>query len=170
MLQNLGNAAMEVGVGLLLLPGMQLKGGAAIGTGALIHMATEIGCNFGAGGKSPSGGIFCDVDVSGVCVEWDQGEGSLRQMYGDEEIVVAPNFKELISIGCETGEPDGDVDSKGYLATYRTIVTKGIDGNLFSSEQILYYKPGTFPSVYSVPIITGEEYPPDGECTTKGVA
>ena len=33
MLQNLGNAAMEVGVGLLLLPGMQLKGGAALGTG-----------------------------------------------------------------------------------------------------------------------------------------
>jgi hypothetical protein len=167
MLQNLGNAAMEVGIGLLLVPGMQLKGGAAIGTGALVHMATEIGCNFGAGGKSPSGGIFCDVDVSGVCMEFDQGQGKLYQRYGDDEIEVSVNYKEVISIGCETGDPDTDVDSKGYLSTYRQVVTKGLNGELFSSEQILYYRPGTIPTVYSKPIITGEDSVPDGECTVK---
>ena len=157
MLQNLGNAAMEVGIGLLLVPGMQLKGGAAIGTGALVHMATEIGCNFGAGGKSPSGGIFCDVDVSGVCMEFDQGQGKLYQRYGDDEIEVSVNYKEVISIGCETGDPDTDVDSKGYLSTYRQVVTKGLNGELFSSEQILYYTPGTIPTLYSKPLITGED-------------
>ena len=167
LLGQVGNAAINTGVGLLAIPGLQLKGAAALSAGALVSYAVSIGCNYGAGGKSPSGGIFCDVDVSGVCMEFDEGEGNLYQTYGDIERSVGGNYAELISIGCETGEPDDDVDSLGYLATYRQIVTKGIDGNLVSSEQILYYKPGTFPAVYSKPLITGEDFPPDGKCTTK---
>jgi hypothetical protein len=167
LLNQVGNAAINTGVGLLALPGLQLKGAGVLAAGALVSYAVSIGCNYGAGGKSPSGGIFCDVDVSGVCMEFDQGQGKLYQRYGDDEIEVSTNYKEVISIGCETGEPDTDVDSKGYLSTYRQVVTKGLNGELFSSEQILYYTPGTIPTVYSKPLITGEDSLPDGECTVK---
>ena len=167
MLQNLGNAAMEVGIGLLLVPGMQLKGGAAIGTGALVHMATEIGCNFGAGGKSPSGGQYCKVEMSDVCHEWDEGQGALTQEYdGEYSSVGAGNYVELVEIGCPKNQST-DTDSKGYQFSYRDITFIQYDGTVTTSEVILRNKPGQFPRLSSEPIITGEADPPDGVCTTK---
>ena len=167
LLNQVGNAAINTGVGLLLIPGLQLKGAAALAAGSLVSYAVSIGCNYGIGGKSPSGGVFCDVDVSGVCMEWDVGQGLLYQLYDGEEITAGGNYKELISIGCNKGEVDDDLDSKGYYASYRDVSVKLYDGTLSVSEQILYYRPGEMPRLYSKPLITGEDDPPDGECTTK---
>lgn len=167
LLGQVGNAAINTGVGLLAIPGLQLKGAAALSAGALVSYAVSIGCSYGSGGQSPSGGTFCDVNMAGFCMEWDQGEGLMYQMYDGQESSVASNYVEMISVGCNKGEVDTTPDSKGYLASYRDIAFKTRDGGISTVEQILYYKPGEMPTLYSKPAIQGDGQFPDGVCTAK---
>ena len=166
LLSQVGNAAINTGVGLLTIPGLQLKGAGLLSAGALVSYAVSIGCPYGAGGKGPEGGIFCKVDVGGVCIEWDEGEGLLYQDVTGEEITKGGNYVELLEIGC----PDAastDPDANGLLFAYYQITVRNIDGTISQTEQILRYPPGQIPVLKSKPVIHDDPNLIDGKCTTK---
>ena len=166
LLGQVGNAAINTGVGLLAIPGLQLKGAAALSAGALVSYAVSIGCNYGAGGQGPEGGPMCQVIVSDVCLTFDAGEGVLQFEYDGGYEQVGSNYKELLQIGCPKGEAIGP-DSKGYYGTYRDITYKRIDNTVVVSEVILRNRENNFPILRSVPVTNDDPNIPDGECSTK---
>lgn len=169
ILQNVGAGFTDIGLGLLLAPGFQKPGALAFGTGALATYASSILCPYQEGGKG-AGGDFCDVRMNGVCIEFEQGEGTLLQEYDGEMINAGiGNYVQLMEIGCDKYGPDDSPDSKGYYSTYRDIkYTQKFSGDeVQTSEVILYYKANENPVLGSEPITTSDPNVDDGVCTLK---
>lgn len=166
LLQTVGQGATEVGLGLLIAPGFNVAGAKTLGVGALVTYAAEILCNYEQGGRGPTGENYCQVNSDGVCVEYEQGLGTLLQEYDGNQTTVGFNYAKLISITCDT-DNDNTEDSKGYLSSYRTFEWINLAGELESGEFILYYKPGSVPILSSEGLVQDDINIPDGECTTK---
>ena len=167
-LQSIGGGLTETGLGMLIVPGFNKAGAIAFGAGALTTYASSILCPYTEGGKG-SGGDFCDVNMEGVCTLFEKGEGGLYQEYdGAETPTGSGNYVELVAIGCDKYGP-GDADSKGYYATYRDIKFTSLfsQGEVETSEVILYYKQSANPTLFSKPINANDPNVPNGECTTK---
>ncbi|MCP4812218.1 MAG: hypothetical protein GY888_06895, partial [Planctomycetaceae bacterium] len=166
VLQQAGDAAFRTGIGMMAW-GFVKPGAVLTGAGALATYAARIGCPYGVGGSSGSGGLFCDVNTDGVCLEHEQGEGNLYYEYDGGWSRVGFNYAKLLSIGCDESEPPDQTDSKGYLFTYRDIEYTDWQGNLQISNVILRYKPGQVPLLKSEPLSPDDPVVPDGKCSGK---
>ena len=166
LLNTVGAGATEVGLGLLIAPGFNVAGAKTFGIGMLTSYAAEILCNYQEGGQGPTGENYCQVNTTGVCVEWEAGEGQLTYEYDGEFTPVGFNYQKLLSISCNTTECE-QPDSKGYCFTYRDIEYTRVDGTLQKSNVILRYRPGQVPLLGSVPVSNDDPAIPDGQCTTK---
>jgi hypothetical protein len=150
----------------MLAWGLAKPGAVLTGAGALATYAARIGCPYGVGGSGAEGGIFCEVDTEGVCVEYEVGEGQLFFEYAGGWSRVGFNYKKLLSISCNTDECDSP-DSQGYCFTYRDFEFTNAEGGLEKQNLILRYKPGKVPVLKSEGLKFDETGRPDGECTAK---
>lgn len=165
LLQQAGDAAFRTGIGMLGW-GLYKPGAILSGAGALATFAARINCPYGVGGSGADGGIFCEVNTDGVCVEYEVGEGQLFFEYAGDWQTVGFNYKKLLSISCNTDECDSP-DAEGYCFTYRDFEFTNALGELEKQRLILRYKPGNVPILKSEGLVTGDINYPDGECTAK---
>ena len=159
-LSNLGAGMTTAGVGLIASGAGFKPGAVALAGGALATYAARIGCLYDQGGKGPSGGEFCNINMTNVCLVVGKGTAALR---GTNSIGFASygDYQTLLSISCPKYEPS-DPDSFGWVSEYRD-VTVIFGGDVITTEYIFRRPENGAITLYS------EIYQPDqndvyGEC------
>ena len=159
-----GSGLIETAVPVFMVPGFQLAAAKTAGIGGLLLLAEQLGCTYDAGGKSPSGGTFCGLNMGNVCKEHEVGEGILYQQYPTTDLNIV-QYQTLISIGCPYSESDSP-DSQGWYFSYRDYEVILADGSIVTDSAIFRH-PGENPNSAIIYSRTVDDGAVKGECTKK---
>ena len=160
-----GSGLIEASVPLFMVPGFQVAAAKTGGVGALLLLAEQLGCTYDRGGKSPTGGTYCGLDMSKVCLDVEVGDHRLQYEYPDGDGIIQ-QYSRLTSIGCAYSESDYP-DRFGYYSHYREVVTDDGTGSEPRVTQDIFRSPTANPDsviLYSIPIDVDDK---PSECSKR---